>query len=53
MPTQPITAQSLGAMLKSARDIMRIDKGRNVALDRLDALIPAIRDRAFKGELLG
>ena len=26
--TQPTTAQSLGALLKSARDIMRKDKGR-------------------------
>jgi hypothetical protein len=25
---QPTTAQSLGALLKSARDIMRKDKGR-------------------------
>jgi hypothetical protein len=27
--TQPTTAQSLGALLKSARDIMRKDKGLN------------------------
>ena len=27
--TQPTTAQSLGALLKSARDIMRNDKGLN------------------------
>jgi len=26
--TQPTTAQSTGAILKSARDIMRKDKGR-------------------------
>jgi len=29
--TQPTTAQSLGALLKSARDIMRKDKGLNGA----------------------
>ena len=34
-PTQPTTAQSLGALLKSARDIMRKDKGLNGDLDRL------------------
>ena len=33
--TQPTTAQSLGALLKSARDIMRKDKGLNGDLDRL------------------
>jgi len=27
--TTPTTAQSLGALLKSARDIMRKDKGHN------------------------
>ena len=97
---RPTTAQSLGALLKSARDIMRKDKGLNADLDRLpmltwimflkflddlelqregeaqlakmnalqpqvdsrkrlhaktgvelDALLPAILDRAFKGEL--
>ncbi len=93
----PTTAQSLGALLKSARDIMRKDKGLNGDLDRLPmltwimflkfldaleiqrrivaeldalraevdalkrlqaqtaaeltALLPAILDRAFKGEL--
>jgi len=31
----PTTAQSLGAHLKSARDIMRKDKGLNGDLDRL------------------
>jgi len=32
---QPTAAQSLGALLKSARDIMRKDKGLNGDLDRL------------------
>src|SRR6266571_3536898 len=32
------TAQSLGALLKSARDIMRKDKGLNGDLDRLPLL---------------
>src|SRR6266511_2676164 len=32
------TAQSLGALLKSARDIMRKDKGLNGDLDRLPML---------------
>jgi hypothetical protein len=32
---RPATAQSLGALLKSARDIMRKDKGFNGDLDRL------------------
>jgi len=32
---QPTTSQSLGALLKSARDIMRKDKGLNGGLDRL------------------
>jgi type I restriction enzyme M protein len=36
--TQPTTAQSLGALLKSARDIMRKDKGLNGDLDRLPML---------------
>ena len=34
----PTTAQSLGALLKSARDIMRKDKGLNGDLDRLPTL---------------
>jgi type I restriction enzyme M protein len=34
----PTTAQSLGALLKSARDIMRKDKGLNGDLDRLPLL---------------
>ncbi len=34
----PPTAQSLGALLKSARDIMRKDKGLNGDLDRLPML---------------
>ena len=37
MPT-PTTAQTLGALLKSARDIMRKDKGLNGDLDRLPML---------------
>ena len=37
-PPQPTTAQSLGALLKSARDIMRKDKGLNGDLDRLPML---------------
>jgi type I restriction enzyme M protein len=36
--TSPTTAQSLGALLKSARDIMRKDKGLNGDLDRLPML---------------
>ena len=32
------TAQSLGSLLKSARDIMRKDKGLNGDLDRLPLL---------------
>ena len=34
----PTTAQSLGALLKSARDIMRKDKGLNGDLARLPML---------------
>ena len=37
-PQQTTTAQSLGALLKSARDIMRKDKGLNGDLDRLPML---------------
>ncbi|MDP2331835.1 MAG: class I SAM-dependent DNA methyltransferase [Reyranella sp.] len=36
--TQQTTAQSLGSLLKSARDIMRKDKGLNGDLDRLPLL---------------
>ncbi|MGA2242281.1 MAG: class I SAM-dependent DNA methyltransferase [Verrucomicrobiota bacterium] len=36
--SSPTTAQSLGALLKSARDIMRKDKGLNGDLDRLPML---------------
>jgi type I restriction-modification system DNA methylase subunit len=36
--TQPTTAQSLRALLKSARDIMRKDKGLNGHVDRLPML---------------
>src|SRR6185437_8470857 len=35
---QQTTAQSLGSLLKSARDIMRKDKGLNGDLDRLPLL---------------
>jgi len=35
---QPTTAQSLGSLLKSARDVMRKDKGLNGDLDRLPLL---------------
>jgi type I restriction enzyme M protein len=35
---QPTTAQSLGSLVKSARDIMRKDKGLNGDLDRLPLL---------------
>jgi hypothetical protein len=50
------TAQSLGALLKSARDIMRKDKGLNGDLDRLPMLtwimlLTALLDLAFKGGL--
>ena len=34
----PTTAQSLGALIKSARDIMRKDKGLNGDLDQLPML---------------
>src|ERR1700758_1375319 len=34
----PTTAQALGSLLKSARDIMRKDKGLNGDLDRLPML---------------
>jgi type I restriction enzyme M protein len=37
-PTTATTAQSLGSLLKSARDIMRKDKGLNGDLDRLPML---------------
>src|ERR1700758_3812241 len=36
--TTPTTAQALGSLLKSARDIMRKDKGLNGDLDRLPLL---------------
>ena len=38
MTKQPTTSQSLGALLKTARDIMRKDKGLNGDLDRLPML---------------
>ena len=37
-PTTATTAQQLGGIIKSARDIMRKDKGLNGDLDRLPAL---------------
>ena len=37
-PQAPTTAQTLGSLLKSARDIMRKDKGLNGDLDRLPML---------------
>src|SRR5207244_12401963 len=37
-PPAPTTTQSLGSLLKSARDIMRKDKGLNGDLDRLPLL---------------
>lgn len=57
------TPQSLGAIVKSERDIMRKDEGLNGDLDglpmltwvmfmeSLDDLLPSILDRACKGEL--
>jgi type I restriction enzyme M protein len=36
--SSPTTAQSLGSLIKSARDIMRKDKGLNGDLDRLPVL---------------
>lgn len=38
MRAQPTTTQSLGSLLKSARDIMRKDEGLNGDLDRLPLL---------------
>src|SRR3984893_250569 len=37
-PATPTTSQSLGSLIKSARDIMRKDKGLNGDLDRLPML---------------
>ena len=37
-PTKQTTAQSLGSLIKSCRDIMRKDKGLNGDLDRLPML---------------
>src|SRR4051812_45472972 len=37
-PPAPTTAQQLGSIVKSARDIMRKDKGLNGDLDRLPML---------------
>ena len=44
-PQLHTTAQSLGALLKSARDIMRKDKGLNGDLDRLPLLTCRSRRR--------
>ncbi len=51
----PTTAQSLGALLKSARDIMRKDKGLNGDLDRLpDVLkLPPISHHGKVNEIIG
>ena len=38
VPVAATTAQALGSLLKSARDIMRKDKGLNGDLDRLPLL---------------
>src|SRR5712692_11865335 len=38
IPHSPTTAQQLGSIVKSARDIMRKDKGLNGDLDRLPML---------------
>src|SRR2546422_3197332 len=38
IPPSPTTAQQLGSIVKSARDIMRKDKGLNGDLDRLPML---------------
>ena len=51
----PTTALSLGALLKSARDIMRKDKGLNGDLARLpDVLkLPPISDHGNVNEIIG
>ncbi len=38
LPAAVTTAQRLGSLIKSARDIMRMDKGLNGDLDRLPML---------------
>ena len=52
---QPTTWQPLGALLKSARDVMRKDKGLNGHLDRLPAFGVASDVPPLQGgrELLG
>jgi hypothetical protein len=49
----PTTAQSPGALLKSARDFKRKDKGLNSGRARLPmlTLLHTILDNAFKGGL--
>ena len=51
----PTTAQSLEALLKSVRDIMRKNKGLNGNLDRLpDVLkVPSISDHGNVNEIVG
>jgi type I restriction enzyme M protein len=54
-PQQPATAQSLGAQLKSARDIMRKDKGLNGDLDQLPDVLKVrpISDHDNVNEIIG
>ena len=42
------TSQMLGSLLKSARDIMRKDKGLNGDLDRLREALIGYRDQALR-----
>jgi hypothetical protein len=46
-PASPITTHQLDSVVKSARDIIRKDKGLSGGLVRL----PSILAKAFKGEL--
>ena len=54
-PPSPTTAQSLGALLKSARNIMRKDNGLNGDLDRLpDVLkLPPISHHGNVNAIIG
>ena len=45
---QPATAQSLGPLLKCARDVMRKDKGLTGHFDRLLALVSRPMSRPFR-----
>lgn len=48
------SGSQLRSIVKSARDTMRKDKGLSGDLERIredEALLPAILDRAFEGEL--